>query len=170
VPIWSGIPPEASDGPAPCVCNFAELHAATPGIAVACPLPVRKAIEIDRGESMNRVLLIDQNRATRERLGLECLGHDVGVALAENLCEGVRVLLSLPVSVIVIEDAALRLTTRELAVLFERVAPGVPVVVTVSPEASLESRVALELAGFRVVTRPVSVDELLEKTVALVTG
>jgi DNA-binding response OmpR family regulator len=116
---------------------------------------------------MNRVLVIDQNRATREQLGLACLGHDVGVALAENLCEGVRVLLSLPVSLIVVEDAALRLSMREHAVLFERVAPGVPVAVTVGPEAPLESRVAFELAGFRVVTRPVSVEELLEKVTVL---
>jgi DNA-binding response OmpR family regulator len=116
---------------------------------------------------MNRVLLIDQDRATREQLGLACLGHDVGVALAENLCEGVRVLLSLPVSLIVVEAGALRLTTREHATLFERVAPGVPVVVTVAAEASLESRVALELAGFRVLTRPVTAEDLLEKSTVL---
>ena len=112
---------------------------------------------------MNRVLVIDQNRATREQLGLQCLGRDVGVGLAENVCEGVRVLLSLPVSLIVVEAAALRLSMREHAVLFERVAPGVPVMVTVGADASLETRVAFELAGFRVVTQPVSVEELLDK-------
>jgi DNA-binding response OmpR family regulator len=112
---------------------------------------------------MNRVLMIDQDRVTRERLGLDCLSHDVGVALAENLCEGVRVLLSLPVSLIVVDVAALRLTTREVALLLDRVAPGVPVVVTVPAEAPLETRVALELAGFRVVSRPVTVEDLLVK-------
>jgi DNA-binding response OmpR family regulator len=116
---------------------------------------------------MNRVLVIDPNRATREQLGLQCLGHDVGVALADNLCEGVRMLLSLPVSLIVVAAAALRLTLREHAVLFERVAPGVPVVVTVSAESPLEIRVAFELAGFRVIARPVSVDELVEKVAGL---
>jgi DNA-binding response OmpR family regulator len=116
---------------------------------------------------MNRVLVIDQDRATRELLGLACLGHDVGVALAENLCEGVRVLLSVPVSLIVVDIAALRLTTREHVTLFERVAPGVPVVVSVAPDASLESRVGLELAGFRVLARPVTVEDLLEKGAAL---
>jgi DNA-binding response OmpR family regulator len=116
---------------------------------------------------MNRVLVIDQDRATRELLGLACLGHDVGVALAENLCEGVRLLLSVPVSLIVVDAAALRLSVREHVTLFERVAPGVPVVVTVSPDASLESRVTLELAGFRVLTKPVTVEELLEKGAAL---
>ena len=112
---------------------------------------------------MNRVLMIDQDRATRERLGLDCLGRNVGIALAENLCEGVRILLSLPVSLIVVDAAALRFTTREHADLFERVAPGVPVVVTVAAEAALETRVALELAGFRVVTRPVTAEDLLAK-------
>ena len=43
---------------------------------------------------MKRVLLIDPNRMTREHLGLQCLGRDVGVVLAENLAEGVRSLLS----------------------------------------------------------------------------
>jgi DNA-binding response OmpR family regulator len=116
---------------------------------------------------MNRVLVIDQDRATRELLGLACLGHDVGVALAENLCEGVRLLLSVPVSLIVVDIAALRLTTREHVTLFERVAPGVPVVVSVAPDASLESRVGLELAGFRVLAKPVTVEDLLEKGAAL---
>jgi DNA-binding response OmpR family regulator len=116
---------------------------------------------------MNRVLVIDQDRATRELLGLACLGHDVGVALAENLCEGVRLLLSVPVSLIVMEAAAMRLSVREHVTLFERVAPGVPVVVVVNAETPLESRVALELAGFRVLTKPVTVEELLEKGAAL---
>jgi DNA-binding response OmpR family regulator len=115
---------------------------------------------------MNRVLVIDQDRATREQLGLACLGRNVGVALAENLCEGVRVLLSLPVSLIAVDLGALRLTMREHATLFERVAPGVPVLVTVQAELALESRVALELAGFRVLTRPVTVEDLLEKATA----
>ena len=116
---------------------------------------------------MNRVMVIDQDRATRELLGLACLGHDVGVALAENLCEGVRLLLSVPVSLVVIDAAALRLSVREHVTLFERVAPGVPVVVAVTPETPLETRVALELAGFRVLTKPVNVEELLEKGAAL---
>jgi DNA-binding response OmpR family regulator len=112
---------------------------------------------------MNRVLVIDQDRVTRELLGLACLGHDVGVALAENLCEGVRVLLSVPVSLVVVDAAALRLTMREHVTLFERVAPGVPVVVSVAAETALEQRVAFELAGFRVLSKPVTVEELLEK-------
>jgi DNA-binding response OmpR family regulator len=119
---------------------------------------------------MNRVLLIDQDRVTREQLGLACLAGGVGVALAENLCEGVRVLLSVPVSVIVVDAAVLRLTLREHATLFERVAPGVPVVVTMPAESALESRVAVELAGFRVLTEPVTAEDLLAKATALAGG
>jgi hypothetical protein len=43
------------------------------------------------------------------------------------------------------------------------VAPGVPVVVMVRPETDLNCIVALELAGFRVVTTPVAVSDLLAK-------
>jgi CheY-like chemotaxis protein len=145
--------------------DFEHLPRPSSGIMVACLLWFRRepTTQARQGEVMKRVLLIHQDRVTRERLGLDCLGRDVGVALAESLGEGVRVLLSLPVSLIVVDAGVLRLTTREHAVLFERVAPGVPVVVTVAAEAPLETRVALELAGFRVVTRPVTVEDLLAK-------
>jgi DNA-binding response OmpR family regulator len=116
---------------------------------------------------MNRVLVIDQDRATRERLGLDCLGQNVGVALAENLCEGVRVLLTLPVSMIVIDDTAMRLSTREHALLFEKVAPGVPVVVAMRAPAALDQRVTFELAGFRVIGKPVVVEDLQHKVTAV---
>jgi hypothetical protein len=43
------------------------------------------------------------------------------------------------------------------------VAPGVPVVVVVRPGLPLQSRVSFELAGFRVLTRPVTAEDLLEK-------
>jgi hypothetical protein len=79
----------------------------------------------------------------------------------------VRSLLSVPVDVIVVDADALRLSLREHVVLFDRVAPGVPVVVVVRAEAPLEMRVAFELAGFRVVARPVSIDELVEKATGL---
>jgi len=39
----------------------------------------------------------------------------------------------------------------------------VAVVVAVQPHTPLDLRVRLELAGFRVLTKPVSVDELVEK-------
>jgi len=115
---------------------------------------------------MDRVLVIDQDRAAMQQLGLACLEKGVGVAMAETLCEGVRTLLSTPVSLIVVDAAQLRLTAREHATLFERVAPGVDVVAVVPADASLDARVAYELAGFRVLSRPAAVEDLLDKAAA----
>ena len=63
-----------------------------------------------------------------QRIGLPCLEREVGVVMADNLCEGVRALLRASVSLIVVDAALLRLTPKEHATLFERVAPIVPVV------------------------------------------
>lgn len=115
---------------------------------------------------MNRILVIDQDRAAMERIGLDCLERGVGVVMAETVCEGVRVLLGTPVSSIVVDQRLLRLTPREHGTLFERVAPGALVVVVVGPETPLDVRVAHELLGFRVVARPLVVADLLEKTPA----
>ena len=115
---------------------------------------------------MTRLLVIDEDRSARETLGLACLARDVAVTLAENLCDGVRVLLSAPVTLVVVDAGALRLTPREHATLFERVAPGVPVIVSVRPEMPLDARVAIELAGFRVLASPVAVEDLLKKVAA----
>ena len=112
---------------------------------------------------MNRVLVIDQDSATTRTLGLACLQRGIGVVFADNVCQGVRLLLDTMVDLVLLDVAALRLTPREMATLFDRVAPGVPLVVAVRAETSLERRVTLELAGFRVLTKPVSVDELVEK-------
>jgi DNA-binding response OmpR family regulator len=112
---------------------------------------------------MNRVLVIDQNRTATQTLGLACLERDLGIAIAENLCEGVRVLLTTPVDLIVVDAAEMRLTVREMVTLFERVAPRVPVVVAMKSPAALDQRVTFELAGFRVITKPVAVEDLLEK-------
>jgi len=113
---------------------------------------------------MNRVLVIDQDSATTTRtLGLACLQRGIGVAFADNVCEGVRLLLETVVDLVLVDVAALRLTPREMATLFERVAPGVPLVVAVRPETSVETRVTLELSGFCVLTKPVTVEELVEK-------
>jgi DNA-binding response OmpR family regulator len=116
-----------------------------------------------QGDQMNRVLVIDQDRAATQSLGLACLDRNVGVAIADNLCEGVRVLLSTPVDLIVVDSAEMRLTAREMATLFERVAPGVPVVVAMRSPAALDQRVTFELAGFPVTTKPVTVEDLLHK-------
>ena len=115
---------------------------------------------------MNRVLVIDQNRAATQALGLACLDRDLGIAIAENLCDGVRVLLTTPVDLIIVDAAEMRLTAREMATLFDRVAPGVSVVVAMKSPAALDQRVTLELAGFRVIAKPVSVEDLLHKVKA----
>ena len=119
---------------------------------------------------MTRFLLIDADVVETQKLGLACLERQVGVVLAPNVCEGVRALLSTSVSLIVVEAPALKLTASEMATLFERVAPGVPVAVTVRSDASLEARVTLELAGFRVLTKPVAVEDLIAKVGALAEG
>jgi DNA-binding response OmpR family regulator len=115
---------------------------------------------------MNRFLVIDQDPATAQRLGLRCLAEDIAVIIADNVCEGVRRLATTPVSLIVVDVGGLRLGVREHAALFDRVAPGVPVVVTVRADVPLETRVALELAGFRVLPKPVALDELLKTLVS----
>jgi len=115
---------------------------------------------------MKRVLMIDCDPSAMQRVGLLCLQRGVGVAMADNLCEGVRALLQGPVSLIAIDADLLRLTPREHATLFERVAPGVPVIVLFRPGAPLEARVAYEVLGFKTLTRPVSIEDLLEKTTA----
>jgi len=112
---------------------------------------------------MNRILVIDQDRRAMQTLGLACLGEGIGIAMADNVCEGVRVLLADTISLVLVDGAELRLTPRESATLFDRVAPGVPVVVMVRPETDLSRVVALELAGFRVMTKPVAVPDLLAK-------
>ena len=114
---------------------------------------------------MNRILVIDQDRAAMEKLGLACLDQGIGVAMADNICEGVRILLGESVSLVLVDGHGLRFGPRDSATLFERVAPGVPVVVMVRPETDLSRVVAFELAGFRVVTKPVTVADLLAKVV-----
>ena len=111
---------------------------------------------------MIRILLIGQDRQTAERLTLQCLERGVAVLIAENLCEAVRGLATTPVSLIVTDLGRFRLGLQEQATLFDRAAPGVPVAVTVPADASLETRVALELAGFHIVPAFPAPDDLLK--------
>jgi DNA-binding response OmpR family regulator len=112
---------------------------------------------------MDRVLVIDQRSATTRRLGLACLHRGIGVVFAHSVSDGACVLLDAPVDLVVLDAIALRPTPREVATLLRHVAPGASLVVAVRPDTSLEVRVALELAGFRVLTQPLSVEELVEK-------
>ena len=113
---------------------------------------------------MRKILIIDQDRAIAHQFALACLKRGIGTALVDTVCEGVRFLLTESVSLIVVEPSLLRLSAREQAVLFARVAPGVPVVIATPPTASLEARVGWELVGFIVISRPVDVEEVLKIT------
>ena len=112
---------------------------------------------------MIRLLTIDGDRNRAQALAMECLEDGVAVRIAETLCEGVRYLLDAPVSLVLAEAGLLRMATSEQARLFEAVAPGVPVILTVDAGAKVEDLVNLELQGFRVMTRPFALGDLLAK-------
>jgi DNA-binding response OmpR family regulator len=123
---------------------------------------------IGEGVAMNRVLLIHRDPEISRALGMACIEGGIAVRMVENLCEGVRYMLHVPVSAILIEASLLRLAASDQSRLFELVAPGVPVVVMVPPSASTEERVRLEVQGFTVVSRPFDMAELLAKIEPLV--
>ncbi len=112
---------------------------------------------------MIRVLTIDGDRRRAQALALECLEHGVAVRAAETLCEGVRYLLEAPVSLVLAEAGMLRMASPDQARLFDAVAPGVPLVLTVDAGGRVEDLVDLELKGFHVVSRPFALRDLLAK-------
>ena len=111
---------------------------------------------------MNRVLLINLDNLTAQRFGLRCLDRDIAVVMAESVSEGVRILATTPVSLIVADLGRHGLSPHEYAQMFEQVAPGVPVVATVAPDLPLMARVELQLAGFDVIPAPVEPEDLLK--------
>jgi DNA-binding response OmpR family regulator len=112
---------------------------------------------------MNRMLTIDDNRSRAQELAMECLEHGVAVRMAESVCEGVRYLLDAPASLVLVDAGVLRMAGPDQARLFDAVAPGVPVVLAVDAGARVEDRVAFELKGFHVVSRPFALPDLLAK-------
>lgn len=112
---------------------------------------------------MIRVLTIDGNRSRAQALAMECLEHGAAARMAETLCEGVRYLLDASVSMVLVEAGLLRMAGPDSARLFDLVAPGVPVVLTVDAGARVEDLVDLELQGFHVVSRPFALRDLLAK-------
>ena len=112
---------------------------------------------------MIRLLTIDGNRNRAQALAMECLEHGVAVRMAETLCDGVRHLLETPVSLVLVEAGMVRMATPDQTRLFDAVAPGVPVILTVDAGARVEDRVDLELQGFHVVGRPFALRDLLAK-------
>ena len=112
---------------------------------------------------MTRVLLIDENRALTESVGMRCFDHGIAVRMADTFCEGVRHLLETPVSLIILSSGLVHLPGAELALLFDTVAPGVPVVVRVDAGQGIDEQVRFELHGFRVVREPFDVFDLVAK-------
>ena len=112
---------------------------------------------------MIRVLTIDGNQRRAQALALECLEQGVAVRVAETLCEGVRYLLEAPVSLVLAEAGMLRMAGADHARLFDTVAPGIPVVLTVDAGGRVEDLVDLELEGFHAVSRPFVLRDLIAK-------
>ena len=112
---------------------------------------------------MSRILVIDQDRGLNQALALSCLDHGIAIRLAETIGEGVRYLAEAPVAAILVDAGLIRLSAAQQARVFDSVAPDVPVVVMVKPNAPLEEHVRFELEGFRVLAKPLDVTDLVAK-------
>lgn len=112
---------------------------------------------------MNRILLIDRDRTLGASLTMTCLERGVAIRMAETFCEGVRYLMEAPVSAVLVDAGTLRLAGADHGRLFETVAPGVPVVVTVPAGTRVEEYVPFELQGFRVLAKPFAPEDVLDK-------
>ena len=112
---------------------------------------------------MRRVLLIDQDRLSAQALTAASLQEGLASRAVETLCEGVRYLLEAPVSLVLVDAGLIHLSPAEQARLFDAVAPEVPVVILVKPNAPLEEHVRFEVEGFHVVAKPVDMADLLIK-------
>jgi DNA-binding response OmpR family regulator len=112
---------------------------------------------------MTRVLMIDGNRKLTDSVSRQCLERSIPIRMTDTFCEGVRQLLETPVSLVLLHSDLAHLPGAELALLFETVAPGVPVVVRVETGQGMDEQVRFELHGFRVVREPFDVLDLLVK-------
>jgi DNA-binding response OmpR family regulator len=84
--------------------------------------------------------------------------------MTDTFCEGIRQLLDVPASLVLLSADLVRLPGAELAKLFETIAPGVPVVVRVESGQGMDVQVKFELHGFRVVREPFDIGDLLAKS------
>jgi len=117
-----------------------------------------------KGLFMTRVLMIDGNRKLTESVGRQCLERRVAIRMTDTFCEGIRQLLDVPASLVLLSADLVRLPGSELAKLFETIAPGVPVVVRVESGQGMDVQVKFELHGFRVVREPFDIGDLLAKS------
>ncbi len=115
---------------------------------------------------MTRVLMIDSNRKLTEWVGRQCLERSIAIRMTDTFCEGIRQLLDVPTSLVLLSAELVRLPGVELAKLFETIAPGVPVVVRVESGQGMDVQVKFELHGFRVVREPFDIGDLLVKSSA----
>lgn len=112
---------------------------------------------------MNRILFIDRDQTLGASLAMSCLERGAAIRMAETFCEGVRYMMEAPVSAVLVDADALRLAGADRGRLFETVAPGVPVVVTVPAGTPIEAHVPFELQGFRVLAKPFAPEDVLDK-------
>ena len=112
---------------------------------------------------MNRILLIDRDRTLGASLGMACLERGIAIRMAETFCEGVRYLMDAPATAVLVDAAALKMADADRGRIFDAVAPGVPVVVTVEAGTPVEEQVRYELQGFRVLTKPFAPEDVLDK-------
>jgi DNA-binding response OmpR family regulator len=116
-----------------------------------------------QGADMNRILLIDRDRTLGASLGMACLGRGIAIRMAETFCEGVRYLMDAPASAVLVDAVALKAAGADRGRIFETVAPGVPVMVTVAAGTPVEEQVRFELQGFRVLVKPFAPEDVLDK-------
>src|SRR4029453_11032540 len=105
----------------------------------ACSVPRGSKINPERN-SMTRVLMIDENRALTESVGLQCLEHGMAVRMADTFCDGLRQVLQTPVSLVIVASGLVHLSAGELAKLFDMIAPGVPVVVRLGARHTMDDQ------------------------------
>src|SRR5258705_12596691 len=97
---------------------------------------------------MTRVLMIDGNRELTESVGRQCLEENIAIRMADTFCEGVRQLLEIPESLILVHSDLAHLPGAELGRLFDTVAAGVHARVRVEAGHSMDEQVRVELNGF----------------------
>jgi DNA-binding response OmpR family regulator len=116
-----------------------------------------------QGADMNRILLIDRDRTLGASLGMACLERGIAIRMAETFCEGVRYLMDAPATAVLVDAVALKAAGADRGRIFETVAPGVPVMVTVAAGTPVEEQVRFELQGFRVLVKPFASEDVLDK-------
>ena len=111
---------------------------------------------------MDRIVVIDADRAHGQAILLACARDGVAVRLAETVGEGVRHLMDAPASAVLVDAGVIRLPVAEQARLFQSVAPGLAMVALGRGMGS-EERLRFEVEGFQVLDKSVDVREMLAK-------